>query len=61
MPEHLAREAMPAGAISYRGVNGEGKGERVTNDVIMVYDIELPRSFVPTPVDGEIEKVKSVS
>ena len=46
----------PSSAISYRGVYGEGKGERVTNDVIMCYDLRLPPDFTPTPVDGEIEK-----
>jgi|MDSY01.2.fsa_nt_gb isopentenyldiphosphate isomerase len=56
VPEAIARGAKPASAISYRGVYGEGKGERVTNDVIMCYDIALPANFTPTPVDGEIEK-----
>ena len=50
VPEPLARKAAPVSAISYRGVNGEGKGERVTNDVIMCYDLELPSDFTPLPV-----------
>ena len=55
VPEHLAARARPAGAVSYRGVNGEGRGERVTNDVIFCYDLPLPVDFVPAPVDGEID------
>lgn len=58
----LGTRAMPASVVSYRGVAGEGKGERVTNEVLFCYDIELPGAFVPRPVDGEVEgfELKSV-
>ena len=55
VPAALAAGAVPVGAVSYRGVNGEGKGERVTNDIIFCYDLELPPDFAPRPVDGEID------
>ena len=61
VPEHLAARARPAGAVSYRGVNGEGRGERVTNDVIFCYDLPLPVDFVPAPVDGEIDAFDLIS
>ena len=55
VPAELGKRAAPASVVSYRGVAGEGKGERVTNEVLFCYDIELPSSFVPRPVDGEVE------
>ena len=55
VPAELGERAAPASVVSYRGVAGEGKGERVTNEVLFCYDIELPSSFVPRPVDGEVE------
>ena len=41
----LGKRAAPASVVSYRGVAGEGKGERVTNEVLFCYDIELPSSL----------------
>ena len=55
VPAELGQRAAPASVVSYRGVAGEGKGERVTNEVLFCYDIELPSSFTPRPVDGEVE------
>ena len=55
VPDALGKRAAPASVVSYRGVAGEGKGERVTNEVLFCYDIELPSSFTPRPVDGEVE------
>lgn len=55
VPPEIAKRAVPVGAISYRGVNGEGRGERVTTDNIFCYDLSLPAAFEPTPVDGEID------
>ena len=55
VPDALGQRAAPASVVSYRGVAGEGKGERVTNEVLFCYDIELPASFTPRPVDGEVE------
>mmetsp|Transcript_14024 Transcript_14024/g.41790 ORF Transcript_14024/g.41790 Transcript_14024/m.41790 type:complete len:316 (-) Transcript_14024:23-970(-) len=55
VPEALAAAARPVSVVSYRGVGGEGKGERVTNDVIFCYDLELPADFRPRAVDGEVE------
>ncbi|KAJ8606928.1 hypothetical protein CTAYLR_008625 [Chrysophaeum taylorii] len=48
----LARTARPAGAVSYRGADEEG---RLKDDTLFVYDLELPGNFVPTPVDGEVD------
>jgi isopentenyldiphosphate isomerase len=53
IPESLAQLACPAGAVSYRGVDEVG---RLKNDVLFVFDLELPSDFTPKPVDGEVEK-----
>jgi len=52
IPSSLAALARPAGAVSYRGVDEVG---RLKRDVLFVFDIELPATFTPTPVDGEVE------
>ncbi len=41
---------MPAGAISYRMETALG----VRNDVLFVYDLEVPAEFTPRNTDGEI-------
>ena len=48
----LARRAVPVGAVSYRGVDEEG---RLKNDCLFCFDLELPPDFDPVPVDGEVE------
>jgi 8-oxo-dGTP pyrophosphatase MutT (NUDIX family) len=52
IPATLAATARCVGAVSYRGVD---EGGRLKRDVLFCYDLELPRSFVPSPVDGEVE------
>src|SRR5262245_24333098 len=52
MPEALARQAGPTGAVSYRLRNDEG----LRNDVLFIYDLELPESFTPKNTDGEVEE-----
>jgi hypothetical protein len=48
--KELARRARPAGAIAYRmELNGH-----LRDDTLFVYDLELPRDFVPQNHDGEI-------
>jgi hypothetical protein len=50
IPKELARRARPAGAIQYRmELNGH-----LRDDTLFVYDLELPRDFVPHNHDGEI-------
>jgi hypothetical protein len=50
MPPSLSRTAVPAGAVSYRMENRVG----IRDDVLFVYDIEMPADFVPKSNDGEI-------
>lgn len=50
MPADLAGAACPVGVITYRTERAEG----LRNDVLFVYDLELPASFVPVNQDGEI-------
>jgi isopentenyldiphosphate isomerase len=51
IPEALARQAKPVGAISYVKESEEG----LKPDVQFCFDLELPADFVPQPLDGEIE------
>ena len=46
----LAGRAVPVGAISYTTERREG----LRRDVLYVFDLELPRDFVPVNHDGEI-------
>jgi 8-oxo-dGTP pyrophosphatase MutT (NUDIX family) len=50
MPPSLSRTAVPAGAVSYRMETPDG----IRDDVLFVYDIELPADFRPMCKDGEI-------
>ena len=52
IPEELASGALAVGAVSYRGVDEK---QRLKRDILFVFDLELPESFVPTAVDGEVE------
>ncbi len=52
VPEALARQSVPAGAVSYRLRNDEG----LRNDVLFVYDLEVPAGFTPRNTDGEVEE-----
>ena len=50
IPEELIRRAVPVGAVSYRMETDLG----IRDDVLFVYDLELPAGFVPQNRDGEI-------
>lgn len=51
IPEALARQAYPVGAISYAMAVPEG----LRADTLFVYDLALEPGFVPRNTDGEIE------
>ena len=50
--ESLAKQARSIGAVSYQGSDEFGHLKR---DTLFCFDLELPESFVPTPIDGEVE------
>jgi len=50
MPADLIARAVPVGAVSYRMEVPAG----ARDDVLFVYDIEVPSDFVPRNTDGEI-------
>ena len=50
VPPGLAATAKPVGALSYCHEAHEG----LKPDVMFVYDLELPRDFVPRNIDGEM-------
>lgn len=50
IPPSLTRNALPAGAVSYRMETPLG----IRDDVLFVYDLEMPADFVPQNNDGEI-------
>jgi 8-oxo-dGTP pyrophosphatase MutT (NUDIX family) len=55
VPEDLVRAGAHAvGAISYE--SWEPKTDKVSRVVLFNYDLYLPPSFVPKPVDGEVEE-----
>jgi 8-oxo-dGTP pyrophosphatase MutT (NUDIX family) len=49
MPTCLTKQAIPVGAISYRMETALG----IRDDVLFVYDLEIPADFVPRNQDGE--------
>jgi len=49
MPMRLTKRALPVGAISYRMETALG----IRDDVLFVYDLEIPADFVPRNQDGE--------
>jgi len=51
IPADLVRLARPAGAVSYTTFRPEG----LRDDVLFIYDLELPASFQPQNTDGEVE------
>ncbi len=51
IPESLAEQALPVGAITYTGTMPEG----LRRDVLYCYDLELPADFRPVCHDGELE------
>jgi len=52
IPKALARKAVPVGAVSYRLRNEEG----LRNDILFIYDLEVPESVTPKNTDGEVEE-----
>jgi Domain of unknown function (DUF4743) len=50
LPRSLTSRAVPAGAVSYRMENELG----IRDDVLFVFDLEMPADFVPKNQDGEI-------
>ena len=50
MPDELIARCLPVGAISYRMENERG----VRDDVLFLYDLEVPAGFTPRNTDGEI-------
>lgn len=52
IPSDLANTALPVGAVSYNSLD---EGGNLKRDCLFCFDIELPRSFTPTPQDGEVE------
>lgn len=55
IPEELTRQGVrPAGAISYETFSE--KDDTIARVVLFNYDLHLPASFVPKPVDGEVEE-----
>jgi len=50
IPTGLLKHAIPAGAVSYRMETRLG----IRDDVLFVYDLEMPPDFVPENRDGEI-------
>jgi 8-oxo-dGTP pyrophosphatase MutT (NUDIX family) len=51
LPEEMAAQARLTGVFKYNMERPEG----LRRDVIYAYDLELPESFTPHPVDGEVE------
>jgi 8-oxo-dGTP pyrophosphatase MutT (NUDIX family) len=50
IPHDIVARARPAGAVSYRMETELG----IRDDVLFVYDLEMPADFVPRNHDGEI-------
>jgi 8-oxo-dGTP pyrophosphatase MutT (NUDIX family) len=54
IPRDLIARAISVGALSYRMALGNG----VRDDVLFVYDLEVPGDFVPRNTDGEIAEFR---
>ena len=52
--EELASCAVPVGLVRYRKMTERGGKE----DVLYVYDLELPADFMPRNTDGEVEEFR---
>lgn len=50
VPEELARQARPVGAVSYMLDTQAG----LRRDMLFIYDLELPEDFEPVNTDGEV-------
>lgn len=56
IPEDIAQNVTPIGAISYLFETDEG----LKPDVMVNFDLELPAEFVPTCADGEVERFELI-
>jgi len=55
IPEEMARAGIQAtGAISYEG--WDPKSSKISRVILFNYDLYLPSTFKPKPVDGEVEE-----
>ena len=52
VPEALARSAVCTGAVSYETEIPEG----LKRDVLLCFDLRLPRDFAPRAADGEVQE-----
>jgi hypothetical protein len=50
IPTSITKHALPVGAVSYRMETELG----IRDDVLFVYDLEMPADFLPQNRDGEI-------
>jgi len=50
--EELARRAKACGAVSYNVID---ENNHLKRDALFCFDLELPKDFIPVPVDGEVE------
>jgi hypothetical protein len=61
IPEHIAKQAICAGAVSHTASFSYKSGTAgLKRDVLFVFDLELPEDFVPSAVDGEVDKFELV-
>lgn len=51
VPAALASELRPAGSVSFLHLSARG----IHNNTLFIYDLELPESFQPSNMDGEVE------
>ncbi|MFO1129291.1 MAG: DUF4743 domain-containing protein [Rhodospirillales bacterium] len=56
LPQTLAMQAKPVGAITYKTELEHG----LRRDVLYIFDLELPPHFIPTPNDDEISEFYSL-
>jgi 8-oxo-dGTP pyrophosphatase MutT (NUDIX family) len=56
LPEALARQARPAGAVTYAMEVPHG----LRHDMLFIYDLRLPDDFKPTSQDGEHSGFKKI-
>ncbi|MCW9001165.1 MAG: DUF4743 domain-containing protein, partial [Rhodospirillales bacterium] len=52
IPADMMARSVPVGAITYLMDRPEG----LRNDVLFIYDLELPSDFVPRNTDGEVDE-----
>lgn len=54
IPPDVSAGLRPVGGVSYTGFNEDGWG--IKSDVLFTFDLQLPASFQPVAVDGEMEE-----